>query len=332
MRYDNLKPAQVKYMFICSIIADAILTSFNTNTIFSAHEKIWAAIINTIVLLILVVLLFYGTKTEYSGRFWLITAAFAYIWSAAGAFLDIERFYRFATDIHLSGLTIILLVLFVALYVLKCNNGAMSRAAQLFLMLFAVFGVLLIITCADKMSVLNLQHAYKSNYGIFSAVILTFKFPAALLLFASIPIESKTVIPIKSMVGGILSFFGIQVACAFLIELVFAGNASLYSQGVYAVAQVSSFSVFEHLEPMFFLIWLLAILIKGLILFYAAFVVIKKCFIFASSVSIKIWLVFITFIAIVVVSFLEQNVYTAISVMVAAFSACMLCIQSRSNN
>ncbi len=325
----HLKTSQVQKIFLCAVIADAVLVSFNTGLQFSAHEKVSAAIINTAVLIVLCALFFCGTSANFSGKRWLFSSSAAFMVGAAGAFLDIERFYRFGTDIYLGGATIIALVLFVALYVLKSNYGALSRACGLFLLIFAAFGALLVITSASKASFTNLVPAYENKYGLIYSAIVLFKFPAALLMFASVPIQNENKVSLKSMIKGILCFFFIQVAAVLLSELVFGANAKLNEQPTYAIVQVAQFSVFEHLEPVFFSIFLLAILLKGIILFFAAYHALKRCFNVKNTVQLKIITVIAAFLIIVVVSFLSASVYTAVQIVTSAFAACLLCFTAR---
>ncbi len=365
MNTESLNVKQIYKLFICSLVADAILLAFNASVNFSAHEKVLAAIINTAILTVLVTLLFCNISPKKSYKFWLITASASFIFSAAGAFLNIERFYRFASDIHLDGFVIILIVLLIAIYTLNCNFGALARASGLFILMFAVFGLLLVVISADKASVLNLQPSFKDKYGVFTATVMTFKFPSSLLLYAvlqlnenseqtdkqklseSTPetsdgiadenvqlplrqVEASKKIDVKSMIKGIFVLFAIQVVLAIFAELVFGSKTTSYSQPIYATIQMGRLSVFEHLEPVFFFVWLLAILTQGIILFFASFHTLKNCFVNTNTKVLKIVLLIITFGAIVGVSFLSQIIYSAVSIMLAAFSACMLSIRARS--
>ncbi len=329
MKTESLKFSQINLLFVSAVISDCILYAFDADLRFSAHEKICALIINTIILIIMVSLLFYKVKTNYSGKFWLTTAFFAYIFAAAGSFLDAERFYRFTQDAQISGLLIIVLMLVIALYILKCKGNTLARAGQILMWIFIFSAVLILLTNATRMNVYNLQPHYKSQYGIFIVSAMTFKFPAALLIFASMPTQQLNVIPLKKVLSTIILFFAIQAVFILAPELVFGSQVSLYSQPVYALARTGGFSVFKNLQAFYTIIWLLAILQKAYILFFAATSALNRITNFKNNHYKNICYFVIIFGAIVGVSFIPINIYTAISLILTAFSVCMLCIFAR---
>ncbi len=329
MGNDKLEKNQIHNIFLCAVVADAVLMTFNSGYGFSAHEKVIAALVNAVLLILVCALFFYNVKTNFNGKAWLIAAYIAFVTAAAGAFLDIERFYRFGTDVHLGGAVIIFLVLFVALYILKCSYGALSRASGLFLLFFAFFAAVLVVTSATKASATNLAPAYENEYGVLVSSIMLFKFPASLLLFASVPIKSEKTVPMKSIIKGIICLLLIQAGAALLSELVFGKNTAQYEQPFFATAQIAEFSVFEHLEPIYFSMFLLALMLKGLILFFAAFNVLTRCFEKRNTVHLKIITVAVTFAVIVAISFMVASVYNAVQILTSALAACLLCITVR---
>ncbi len=329
MKTESLKFSQIQLLFVSSILSDCILFSFDSDMQFIAHERIWALIINTIVLIILTFLLFYKVNTNYSGKFWLFTAFLAYLLASADSFLNAENFYRFTQNAPISGFLIIVLVLIIALYILQCKGNTLARASGLLMWIFIFAFVLILITVVKKMDVYNLQPHFKGQYGIFVTSVMTFKFPVSLLLFGSMPTQTIKTIPVKKIISVIMVLFVVQVCFILAPELVFSNQINMYTQPVYALARTGGFSVFKNMQAFYTVIWLLAILQKAYILFFAAISSLNRCVNFKNNSYKNASYFIIIFSAIIIVSYIPSNIFLIINLVLSAFSACVLCVMAR---
>ncbi len=331
MTRESLGINQTKTLFFTALIADALIVAYEMDISFTAHEKIWALFINTCLLLLLSVLLFSGTSKKKGGKAYFATAFIALCWGASTAFLDAEKFYRFALNTQYVGALLIALFLGVALYACLCGGAAIARLCSLLLFLFFTAGILLFAINFNNMDVTNLQLAKDSQYGIFTTSVLMFRFPPSLLIICLLGKSDEKTQVKKTIFPGLLLFFAVQAVLILMAELIYGRELKGYSQPIYSLTQTGGLSVFEYLEPFFMCIWLMAILIKGFVLFYSSCAALQSFAEGKRENFYKFTMLIASAILIVAASLLNGKINIAITICLSALSACILSVRGRFN-
>ncbi len=269
-----LRTNQVQILLFSALIADAILVYFNTGVWFTAHEKVVAAIINAAIVIIFAYIFLNKTKFLHKSVIFSVTAFFALCFNGAGTLYDGEKFMRFANEAQYSSLLTVALILAICIYALKCAEHTLQAICTVLIAIFLFLAAILLIANWQNIKLTNLSHAWQATNGALVCAFMTFRFPAALLLFTVAP--SNEIITVKrNIMPAILAFCSLQIILAIFSELVFAGSIKEYSQPIYALAITAQISVFKHFEPIYFFIFMFAIIIKTIVLLLGALFAIK---------------------------------------------------------
>ncbi len=308
---------QIQIMLFSSLVADVVLVYYNTGISFIAHEKIWAAIINCVIVLLFSLVFLNKISYKQSSIIFCITAFLAFAFNAAITLLDAENFARFANNLQISGLLVVAIMLILCVYAIKCAQHTIYRACGVFIAVFCFFAFILILANAQKMHITNLSHAWQAQNGALVALFMSFRFPVALLLFMVMPSEKKVDIK-KNVFPSIAVFCAMQIFFAITSELIFARQIEEYAQPIFTMAKTASFSVFEHFEPLYFFIFMFALIIKASVFFMGAYFAIKPL-IKKLSKNEQVALVgFIIIVLLVAISF--------ISIYITGLFASILCV------
>ncbi len=265
---------QIQIMLISSLIADAVIIYYNTGISFIAHEKIWAAFINCAITLVFSWLFLNKIQFKHNSVIFSLTAFFAFSINAAIVLLSAENFSRFANDMQLSGFLVVALVLIICAYSIKCAEHTIYRTCGVFIIFFMAFAIILFATNANNMHITNLSHAFEGQNGALTALFMSFRFPVGILLFTVIPSEEQVDVK-QNIFPAIIIFCALQIIFALTSELIFAKQINEYSQPIFAMAKTASFSVFEHFEPLYYFVFMFALIIKTCVFFMGAYFSIK---------------------------------------------------------
>ncbi len=313
----ELSLKQLRILLFSGLIVDTVLVYFDTNVSFTAYEKTWSSIINTIIVLVFAYVFLNNIKFKENSIIFGITAFFAFVLNGGIVLLDSEKFVSYASDVQYSGLLIAIMIIIVCIYAIKCAQHTLSRTCAVFIAIFIVFSLILFLANANKIDITNLNHAWQAKSGALVASFMTFKFPASILLFTVIPTNEKIKVN-KTILPVMLIICAIQIVFAIVSELVFAQQISEYSQPIYALAKTAQLSVFEHLEPIYFCVFLFALIIKACVLFLGALYSIKPL-LKNKTIEFQTAFVILTgIICLIIVSF--------VSVYITSLFASVICI------